>query len=541
MRSEFYPTAKPRNADWRSARAAMISVLLGSALGRHRAGHFAEAERIYRQILAIDPGHADSLHLWGMIAHQAGLHDLAAERIAAAIAINGHVAPYHLNLGTIFHSQNMLDEAVACYERALALRPDFAEAHYNLGNARQLQGQLDPSAACYLQALTSHPGLADAHHQMGNVRHSQDRLNDAVECYERAMALNPNLAEAHYNLGHVLHLLDRLDEAMACYERALAVRPDYGQAHFGVALAQLFGGDFAAGWRNYESRWQSEDHGTPMRPYCLPRWTGKTLASGRLLIWGEQGIGDEIMFAGLIPEVVRADNRCVLDCDPRLQPLFARSFPGVEVVARPAAEDAPELDIRAHAPCGSLPGFFRTCRSAFAASTSPYLFADPAEVEGFRAKYRDGRRLVGLAWHTNSAKTGRIRSIDLASLSPLFVQPGVRWVCLQYGDHDALAAEAAQARAPLLVDRAVDQFVDIDRFAAQVAAMEMVVTIDNSTAHLAGALGVRVLLLLPFSADWRWLAEGDESLWYPSMRLFRQAKADDWESVMPEVREALSK
>jgi Tfp pilus assembly protein PilF len=514
--------------------------MLATALARHRAGRLAEAERLYKKILAIDPRHAESLHLLGMVAYAAGCPELAAERIAAAIAINGRVSTYHLNLGTIFHSQNRLDEAVGCYQRALALRPDFAEAHYNMGNARQLQGQLESSVACYLQALASQPGLAGAHHQMGNVRLSQDKLNEATACYERALTLNPNLAEAHHNLGNVLHALGRLEEGTACYERALALRPDYGQAHFSMALAQLFGGNFAAGWRNYESRWQSEDHRTPMRPYRLPRWTGETLREGRLLIWGEQGIGDEIMFAGLLPEVVAAGNSCVLDCDPRLQPLFARSFPGVEVLARPVAEDAPESDLRAHAPCGSLPGFFPTSRAAFSATASPYLIADPAEVKRFRAKYRDVRHLVGLAWRTNNAKTGRLRSIDLPMLAPLWSRRDIQWVSLQYGEHDALESEASKAGAPLIIDRSVDQFADLDRFAAQVAAMDLVITIDNSTAHLAGALGVPTWLLLPSSPDWRWLAEGERSLWYPSMRLFRQAKAGEWEAVSADVGERLA-
>jgi tetratricopeptide (TPR) repeat protein len=518
----------------------MLSVMLGAALAHHRAGRSAEAEELYKKILAIDPRHADSLHLLGMVAYGAGCHDLAAERIGAAIAVNSRVAAYHLNLGTIFHSQNRLDEAAGCYEQALALRPDLAEAHYNLGNARQLQGQLEPSAACYLQALAARPALADAHHQLGNVRNSLDKLDEAVASYERALALNPNLAEAHYNLGHLLYALDRSEEAMACFDRALALRPDYGQAHFSMALAQLFGGNFAIGWRNYESRWQSEDHLTPMRPYRLPRWTGETLREGRLLIWGEQGVGDEIMFAGLLPEVVRAGNRCVLDCDPRLQPLFARSFPCVAVISRPVAEDAPELDIRAHTPCGSLPGFLRSSRAAFSATTSPYLIADPAEVERLRAKYQDGRRSVGLAWRTNNAKTGHIRSLDLEVLSPLLARQDIQWVSLQYGAHDALESEASKAGAPLVIDRSVDQLADLDRFAAQTAAMDLVVTIDNSTAHLAGALGIPVWVLLPLSADWRWLAEGELSLWYPSMRLFRQAQAGEWNAVVAEVSNELS-
>lgn len=533
--------AKQERAAAHSRLSSMLGAMLRTALAQHGAGRLAEAESLYRQMLAIHPRHADSLHLLGMIAHQAGQHQLAVDRIAAALAINPRSAVYNLNLGTVHHAQGDLDAAARCYRRALALDPDFAEAHYNLGNLRQLQGRWATSALCYRQALDSRPGLADAHHQMGNVRLAEDDLREAVACYERALALDPALAEAHYNLGHVLHLLGRRDRSMACYERALALRPDYGQAHFSMALAQLFGGDFAAGWRNYEARWRSEDHRTSIRPYRLPRWDGKPLPSGHLLIWGEQGIGDEILFAGLIPEVVRAGHRCALDCDPRLVPLFARSFPEVEVVERPAAEDAPGFHFAAHVPSGSLPGFFRASASAFASATSPYLVADPFQTAQFRASYGDRRQRIGLAWHTTNGKTGRIRSIGLGELAPLFAQLEFHWVSLQYGEHGAIEAEAAQAHAPILVDRSVDQLADLDRFAAQVAAMDLVITIDNSTAHIAGALGVPVWLLLPFSADWRWLAEGETSLWYPSMRLFRQTNAGEWPPVVKNVAEALAR
>jgi hypothetical protein len=259
-----------------------------------------------------------------------------------------------------------------------------------------------------------------------------------------------------------------------------------------------------------------------------------------LLVWGEQGVGDEIMFAGLVPDVLGAGPRCVLDCDPRLYPLFARSFPDVAVISGYNPDRDSELDIAAHLPSGSLPGLFRTTRESFMATTSPYLFADPAKRAKFRSKYHDGKLLVGLAWHTRNTKSGRIRSIDLSSFAPLFSLSRVQWVSLQYGDHDSLQGQADAAGAPLLIDREVDQLTDIDGFAAQVAAMDLIVTIDNSTAHLAAALGVPTWLLLPFAPDWRWLVTGDVSPWYPPIRLFRQTGIGDWHSVLERVASALT-
>jgi ADP-heptose:LPS heptosyltransferase len=320
-----------------------------------------------------------------------------------------------------------------------------------------------------------------------------------------------------------------------------------------------------------------------MRAYLQPLWTGELLCSRRLLLWGEQGVGDEIMFAGLLPEAIRAGNRITLDCDPRLEPLLARSFPEIEVISTaqpnpglepnpalgsiqrsnlgalsfrhlsgemagspPASQPQPasiaslEPDFAAHLPTGSLPGLFRATVHAFGASTSPYLKPDPVERARFRARYSDGRRLVGLAWQTKNQKTGCKRSIDLHTLAPLFALQGIRWISLQYGDFDALEQQAALAHAPILIDRNVDQFASVDLFASQVAAMDHVLTIDNSTAHLAGALGIPVWLMIPFAADWRWLKDRQDSPWYPSMRLFRQPGPGDWRSVLESVHAALA-
>jgi tetratricopeptide (TPR) repeat protein len=620
MKRREHPFARQFVAPARRAPTLATQAMLAGALCHHRAGRFTDAEGMYRQILAIDPQHSDSLHLLGMIAYQAGRYDDAIEAIREAIAINPAQAAYHSNLGTIYHAQGNLHEAELCYAHALTLQPDLAITHYNLGTVLQAQNKLEAAAICYAQALALQPNLCEAHYNLGNVFQAQGKLDDAAASYRQALALEPGKHEARHNLGNALQSQDKLEEAMACYEQVLVEKPDYAKAHFSLgtvlhamgrlaeasaryrtalelqpdfaeaafseSLAQLLRGEFTPGWRNYEKRWQTEEHTPPMRAYQQPLWRGEKLADGRLLIWGEQGIGDEIMFAGMIPDVVRTGNRCILDCDPRLKPLFARSFAGmnVEVVSSHASGDdarcGPELQLAepqltepqlaepqfaepqltepqfaAHLPSGSLPGLFRATSAAFAATASPYLIADAAEREAFRTRYADGRLLVGLAWHTNNRKTGRIRSIDLSLLGPLFAsrlasssapssapssaQPEIRWVSLQYGNHDFLQSQAQAAGAPLLIDRSVDQFADVDRFAAQVASMDLVITIDNSTAHLAGALGVPTWVLLPFVPDWRWLQERVDSPWYPALRLFRQPRRGDWQAVVQSVKSGL--
>jgi tetratricopeptide (TPR) repeat protein len=548
--------------------------MVREALGRHQAGRLEEAEKLYRQILTIDPRHADALHLLGMIEYQAGRLETSAELIRKAIAIHSkgasyyanlgtvlqaqgkleeaealyrqalalkpHLAEIHVNLANVLQAQGKLDECVVCYESALALKPDSAEALNNLGNARQAQGQMDAAMACYERALEIKPDYAEVYYNLGNASKFQGKLDEAIAYYQRALTIKPEYPEAYYNLGNVLREQGKVDEALAQFAKALDLRPEYAQAGFGESLAQLLNGNFAVGWKNFEKRWLTADHDTPRRDYEQPLWTGEKLASGSLLIWGEQGIGDEIMFVGLIPDVIRTGNRCVLDCQPRLKPLFARSFPSVEVVSGCGPGVRPELKIAAQMPCGSLPGLFRKTSAAFAATTSSYLIADAAERDRLRSSYADGRRLVGLAWQTNNRKTGRYRSVDLPLLDPLFKRTDIRFISLQYGNHDELENQATEASAPILIDRTVDQLADIDLFAAQVAAMDLVITIDNSTAHLAGALGVPVWVLLPFAPDWRWLMDREGSPWYPTVRLFRQPRIGDWQSVVEKVQHALT-
>jgi tetratricopeptide (TPR) repeat protein len=665
----------PKRQNQNAAPPLDLNGLCANALRFHQQGQLAEAERLYRQVLDLDPHHADSLHLLGVLAHQVGRDDVAVELISKAIARDKRPAAFHSNLGTALQALGRLEEARACYERALVIKPDMAEAqmnlgavfeaqgkhqeaeasfrralklrpnmaeaHVNLGNILQVQGKLEeaeaslaravalkpdfaeacfnhantlqalgrleeavasyqravelrPEAAayhgnlgntllalgrfeeaeaCYRQALALRPDYAEASYNLGNLRNAENKLEEAAECYRRAIELKPLLPEAHYNLGNTLHTLDRLEESAASFGRALALRPDYAEAHynlgcvyedqgrlpealasmtraleikpeypqarFGHALVQLRCGDFAVGWRNYEHRWQSPDHDTPRRVYAQPLWTGEKLEAGRLLLWGEQGIGDEIQFAGLFPDAIRTGCRITLDCDPRLQALFARSFPEIEVVGGSKPAEAPADVFAAQLPIGSLPGVFRRSETAFAATASPYLKADPAEREIFRSSYADGRLLTGLAWQTKNLKTGRKRSIDLKDFAPLFALPGFRWISLQYGDFDSLEQQAEVADAPLVIDRGVDQFANIDQFAAQVAALDLIITIDNSTAHIASGLGLPVWLLLPFAADWRWMEKRENTPWYPTLRIFRQPKLGDWQSVLAEVECAL--
>ena len=513
-----------------------IQAMQERALEHHQAGRRNDAEDLYRKILEINPHHADALHLLGVIAYQGRRYDEAVELIRKAIAIHPKGASYYSNLGNALRAQGQLDEALQSYRQSISLAPDGFEVYVNLGNALRQKGALAEAVESYRQALALHPNSPEAHVSLGNALQEQDNSEEAERCYLKALQLNPLYAEAHYNLGNFLQDQGDLEGAMSRYQRALELGPNNDNIAFAVALAEIQRGEFSRGWPQYERRWNTDFHDTPCRFYRQPLWKGERLTSGNLFIWSEQGVGDEIMFAGLLPDALQSGNHCIVECDRRLRPLYTRSFSGVDIVSRGAGET---IEFAAHLPNGSFPGLYRRTAASFAATSSPYLVADPAVRTNFRNRYADGRRVVGLAWYTRNKRTGRLRSMDLSLFAPLFARPEIRWVSLQYGDHDDLEAQAAAAGAPLLIDRQVDQLTDMDLFAAQLAAMDLVITIDNSTAHLAAALGVPVWLLLPFASDWRWLLHRQDSPWYPTMRLFRQPQPLDWPSVIEQVSEVL--
>jgi tetratricopeptide (TPR) repeat protein len=507
---------------------------LGGAL--QAMGKLDEAAVRYKRAVALQPLFAEAHFNLGNLLRMQGRQGAAIEAYGRAIAVEPNLHEAHTNLGNILQAIGEWTGANACYEKALSIQPNSAEAHSNLGNLRRAEGRLDEAIEQYEYALNCDPNFADACTNLGTVLSQHGKLEEAIALHERALSLRPDFAEAHHNLGCALQAKGLTEAALERYSRAIELKPEYANAHFGRALIHLLQGRFEEGWNAYEWRWQSDQHSTRWRDAEQPVWTGERLTTGQLLLWGEQGVGDEILFAGLVPAAVGTGNECVLECDPRLVPLFDRSFPYVKVVA---AHSADRSEIAAHLPSGSLPALFRRTDASFHSTTSAYLCADPIQIGHFREEYRDRRHVVGIAWHTSNAKSSYRRSIDLSLLALLFTRTDVRWISLQYGDHEAIEQETSAAGAPMLVDRSVDQLVNIDNFAAQVSAMDLVITIDNSTAHLAGALGVPVWVLLPFASDWRWQQERDDCPWYPSMRLFRQPCLGDWKSVVKHVDQQL--
>lgn len=471
--------------------------VLQQAIQYLREGRPHQAEAVLRELLRFDAANAHALHLLGVIALQAGKHAPAVDLLRAAIASSPGVAVYHGNLGVALKALGRSDEAIAEHERAIALDPANAEFHSNLGTALR-----DAGAA-----------------------------ESAIACFERAIALRPARFEAHYNLGNALRDQGRLEQAVACYDRALALRPEHADAHVNRGMTQLLRGDFAAGWDGYEHRNDrsgsaSTDGGQP------PQWRAEPLAGKTILLRAEQGFGDTLQFVRYAPMVAAGGASVVLEVQPELFSLLQGMAGADRVMAR--GMPRPEVDLQC--PLPSLPRAFGTTLDSVP-STVPYVAPSGEMIERWRIRIAsgDGAR-IGLAWagsptHVND----RNRSLPFAALRALAGVPGVRLFSLQKGP---AAGEAHGAPDLVLLGDELRDFADT---AAVIAHLDLVISVDTSVAHLAGAMGKPVWVLLPFVPDWRWLWQRSDSPWYPTARLFRQPQAGDWGSVTTRVLEELAR
>jgi tetratricopeptide (TPR) repeat protein len=444
--------------------------------------------------------------------------------------------------GVRCQGENRLTEAFQHFQRALAVRPDYAPAHNNLGVIRQQWGQLDAAAAAYLEAIKANPQFGLAWCNLGNCFREDNRLEDAIEFYRRAFALMPTDGQTRINLAVALRDLRRFDEALALLDEVPLASPDHPRARLNRAMILVLRGDLGRGWDEYEGRLQIADN---VRSIPSARWDGAPLASRSILLISEQGMGDEVMFASCLPDLLNGGGRSLIECDARLVPLFARSFPTSTAIAK----GADRASLPPVAPCdvteflGTIPRFLRR-RVADFPRTVGYLRPDPTLVAKWRASLgRLGSAIkVGISWSGGKdAETRRRRSIPLELWRPIFQVPGVRFINIQYGPAAADAIRARRQFGIALDDGTdCDPLLDLDDFAAKLAALDLILSVDNSTVHLAAALGQPVWTLLPFAADWRWMLDGETTPWYPSIRLLRCQAADNWTELLQRTARLLT-
>jgi tetratricopeptide (TPR) repeat protein len=503
---------------------------LGNA--RHGSGELSAAVAGYRAAIQLNPGRPEFHFNLAHTLRELGALPEAAESYRRVVALAPADAEAHYSLGVVLHEMGQWQAAIDAYTQALRLKPRYPEAWSNLGCAYEECGELEAAIAAQQRALALNAERADTHNNLGAALFRLGDEAGARACFDRALELQPAHVMARCNLGYQLSQQGDLQGAQECYRRAIECDPGSATAHFYLGLTELLLGNYSVGWREYEFRWDTKEFRGRKRALPVPQWRGEPLDHARILLHAEQGLGDTLQFVRYVPLVAARGGQVVLEVPGRLY-RFLRGVSGVsEIVLR--GEPLPEVDWQS--PLMSLPLAFGTDVASIPASI-PYLSPDPAMAEVWAGRLKPGLR-VGLAWAGNPKHIReRQRSIPLARLASLLALEGATFYSLQKGPASEQCRDLPPGLNLIDLDAEQQDFADT---AAIVANLDLVISIDTAVAHLAGAMGKPVWVLLHRVPDWRWLLGRNDSPWYPTARLFRQAFAGVWDDVIEQLQAELA-
>ena len=474
----------------------------------------------------------------------------AIEAYQQAIRIQPNHADAYNNLGTIFINQNRIDDAIEAYQQAIQIQPNQGEAYYNLGNALHRQEKLEEAIEAYQQAIRIQPNYADAYNNLGVVLIDHEKLEESVQIYQKTLEIQPNYADAYNNLGNALREQGKLEESIRIFQKATYIQPNHAEAHNNLAMTLLLKGDFKNGWKQYEWRRQCDNFPFEKRDFSQPFWEGTDPKAKSILVWTEQGIGDEIMFSSILPDLLNRNANVIVESDTRMVSLFQRSFPKIRFIPRQNPPNSQLLNttVDYQTPIGSLGKWFRTDNNSFILNRNTYLRACPKKTSEIRKKYQELAKekiLIGISWKSTGIDqrqtySKKKKSTLLEHWQPVLAQRNCYFINLQYGNvKQELNEFQKHNNLKIHQDEEIDSLSSLDDFAAQISALDLVISTSNTTVHLAGALGKQVWTLLPHIPDWRWTLEREDTLWYPKMRLFRQHRIGDWSDVFQQVKLAL--
>ena len=541
-----YQTQSPARAVQLMARAveldphnAVACCNLGAA--QHELKDFRAALESHSRAIAIDARHVDAYYNRGNLFRD--MHDLqsALADYDRAIALKADFAEAYCNRGAVLQRLDRLDAALVSYDRAIAIKPDYAQAHRNRGNVLQRLRQPQAALTSCERAIAARPDLAEAHSDRGVILHELRRFEEALASCNRAIALKPRDFEAHSNRGAVLHDLGQLEAALASFDAAIALAPDFAQAHLNKSLTCLLAGDYERGWPEHEWRSRNESGLRADRHFAQPLWLGEDSIAGKtILLHAERGLGDTIQFCRYVRLVAELGATVILEVQRPLKDLVGRLPGAAQVMAR--GEALPRFE--RHCPLLSLPLAFKTTLATIPAQI-PYLKADSARRLEWQERLGPRTRLrVGLVWsggfrpgEPEQWSVNQRRNISLSKLAAL-EHPQIEFFSLQKGPEAEAELKDAVARSwngPHITDWSA-LLEDFSDTAALVEHLDLVISVDTSTAHLAGAMGKPVWLLTRFDTCWRWLLNREHSPWYPTLRLYRQSRPGDWDGVVHRVR-----
>ena len=523
--------------------------MLATATAHHQAGRLPQAEQLYRQILQQQPQQVDALNLLGVIACQKGRLDDGIALYREALALRpGYVsARENLSVALWKQGKQLIEEAIASYSQIITFQPENVQVYHNLGIILVEQGKLDEALSYYLQALSVQPNDAAALNTIGTLLQQQGKASTAIAYHRKALALQPSYPDALNSLGTALQSQGNFKEAITCFDQALVLDSQDANARYNRSLVWLTEGNYQHGFPEYE--WRLKTREFPPCPFRQPLWDGSELAGRTILLHAEQGLGDTIQFIRYVAIVAQRGGRIVLTCH---QPLM-RLLSTVAGIAQQVPLGYPVPDFDVYAPLMSLPGLLGTTLETVPAQI-PYL-TPPAESrvqlalptgvkngveeDAGQAGQPTGQPplKVGIAWSGGHLyKKNQSRSCPLIHFQHLLQLPDFAYYSLQKGIAQTNLAELGWETQ---VQDLSGELSDLAETAAAITQLDLVITVDTSIAHLAGALGKPVWVLLTFLPDWRWMLHREDTPWYPTMRLFRQTQLDDWQGVLDRVSQAL--
>jgi tetratricopeptide (TPR) repeat protein len=535
--------------------SAILNHKLRQAAAALAGGDHPGAERLSREILQLAPLHPHGLTWLGIALAGQGRHAESVGCFQRAAGAEPRNPGAHLNVGNASIEVGDWQQAIGALRQALVLNPAFPEAFNSLGVALAQQGSADEAIACYRKALDLRPDYAEAHNNLGHALLAGGDDVQALTSFRRAATLQPNNAAYHHDLGTVLAECDARDEAVVHYERALALSSGNADSQYSLAVLRLFRHEFSPGWRDYGSRFRCLHIRSSMRKSIatvelyerLRRWRGRDETGvGTVAIWGEQGLGDQVLFSTLLPALIEAKVSVVYEVDRRLLGTYKRAFPETRFVPYGEPPDEALQCASRVLMAGSLPGMFRCSQADFARQPAKLLSAQPARVAYYRQRLDEqGPRLkVALSWWSSRKDhLGPRKSAPLKQFAALLRLPDAQFVDVQYGDTSAERRAAEEdAGARILRFAEVDYYNDLEELLAILEACDLVITTSNVTAHLAGALGKRTWLLYladrpPFHY---WAHEASyRCLWYPSVEIISGSGYTAWEGLITHAAQRL--
>lgn len=515
---------------------------LGAAM--FQMGRNDEALTAYRQSLELNPDNAQTHYNIGNALVQNQQPQEAMSSFQQALRLDPTDLDSQINIGSILMNNDQLEDAATCFQNIINKKPRLAEAHYNLGLTYEKLGRLEDASESLSEALAIKPGYVEALNNQGSLLQKFGKKEEAESHLRKAIALKPDFPEAYYNLGVTFEKNGDDIDAIDCYEKAIEIKPDYADAHCGLSTVLLAQGDLKRGWQEYEWRWDQKSVPIMPRHFPQPRWNGEDLQGKSILLWGEQGIGDEMRFASMVPDIMALGAQCTIECEPRLVDLFARSFPGVRTHAFPftqaeSGEEAFDYQI----PMGSLHAHFRTCLDDFPDRKS-YLVPDEQQKQKWHERISalgDGLK-VGVSWRSSLVTaTRRVTFANIADLEPILALKDAVFVNLQYGEcGEEIAEFQDRYGVPLHAWDDIDLKNDIDDAMALTANLDVVITLVTAVYEMSGSLGVPTYTFFPPMSCF--LSMGTDGIpFHQSVRLYKSRPDEDWQRVLREITEDVGK